>query len=177
MILIQRVVVAVLDNFHFDLSLVQSTHQEDEGTNTEQRTSFSQEHCEGERTSVVREADGLESEESQEELEMEADESEVSVREQKEKSVGEDGDLMKQRAMAQKIHKAIVNSILPSLEGVLTKRVSRCCTHIYIHVNYMYMCNIHVHVHNMYMYNLMYQYMIKILALYCKCRLMCQGIS
>ena len=118
--------VAVLDNFHFDLSLVQSTHQEDEGTNSEQRTSFSQELYEGERTSVVREADGLESEESQEELEMEVDESESGAREEEEKSVGEDGNLTKQRAMAQKIHKAIVNSILPSLEGVLTKRVSRC---------------------------------------------------
>ena len=118
--------VAVLDNFHFDLSLVQSTHREDEGTNSEQLTSFSQElHEEGERTSVVRETGGLESEESQEELEMEVDESESGAREEKEKSVGEDGDLTKQRAMAQKIHKAIVNSILPSLEGVLTKRVSR----------------------------------------------------
>ena len=119
--------VAVLDNFHFDVSFVQSTHQEDEGTNSQQQTSSSQELHEGERTSIVREADGLESEESQEELEMEVDdESESSAQEEKEKSVEEDGDLTKQRAMAQKIHKAIVNSILPSLEGVLTKRVSRC---------------------------------------------------
>ena len=119
--------MAVLDNFHFDMSLAQSVHQEDEGTNSEQQTSFSQELCEeGERTSVVREADGLESEENQEELEMEEDERESSGLEGKEKSVGEESDLTKRRAMAQKIHKAIVNSILPSLEGVLTKRVSKC---------------------------------------------------
>jgi hypothetical protein len=128
--LIQRAVVAVLDNFHFDLSLAQSVHQEDEVvTNSEQRTSFSQEVCEErDKTSAKREAKdgaGLESEESQEELEMEEEENESSVQEEKEKSVGEESDLTKQRAMAQKIHKAIINSILPSLEGVLTKRVSK----------------------------------------------------
>jgi hypothetical protein len=122
--------VAVLDNFHFDLFLAQSVHQEDEVvTNSEQRTSFSQEVCEErDKTSAKREAKdgaGLESEESQEELEMEEEENESSVQEEKEKSVGEESDLTKQRAMAQKIHKAIINSILPSLEGVLTKRVSK----------------------------------------------------
>ena len=122
--------MAVLDNFHFDLSLAQSLHQEDDIIDNEQLAS-SQKLSEGDiqpEADAKKEAKGgvtkLESEESQEELEMEEEESEC-VREEKERSVGE-GDLTKLRAMAQKIHKAIVNSILPSLEGVLTKRVSKC---------------------------------------------------
>ena len=120
-----RVVVAVLDNFHFDLSLVQSLHQEEHTSpDKEQQASFknlskgdipldTKTEFEGETT--------LEEEESQEELEME--EESDSVQEEMEKSVEEESRT-KQIAAAQKIHKAIVNSILPSLEGVLTKRVS-----------------------------------------------------
>lgn len=105
----------MLDNFHFDLSLAQSLHQESEEGDVQPEAD------------TKRKAEGgvteLESEESQEELEIEEEENEC-VQEEKERSVRE-GDVTKQRAMAQKIHKAIVNSILPSLEGVLTKRVSK----------------------------------------------------
>ena len=60
-------------------------------------------------------------------VEMEEEDDEGSYRGE-EKSFEED-ELMKRIAVAHKIHKAIVNSILPSLEAVLTKRVSiRTCT-------------------------------------------------
>lgn len=147
--------MAVLDNFHFDLSLAQSLHQEDEITDNKRQASpqkLSEEDISLEKDTKTEAEDvtGLESEESQEEVEME-EESE-SVQEEKErKSVGEE-DVVKQRAMAQKIHKAIVHSILPSLEGVLTKRVRNDgldCAHIQ---NFMYFnkINVHVHVHIIY---------------------------
>ena len=138
--------MAVLDNFHFDLSLSQSLHQDNEVTVNKQQASSEKLHKEGDvspKVDAKREAvnhAGLESEESQEELEMEEEEESECVQEEKEKSVGEENDLTKQRAMAQKIHKAIVNSILPSLEGVLTKRVSK------INLNQIaHMYNIHLH--------------------------------
>ena len=124
--------MAVLDNFHFDLSLAQSLCQEDSTATTSdsKQQAASQNLNEGDippEANVAKaesEDDiGLESEESQEESKMEEEESESVQEEMEEISAGE-GDLAKQRAMAQKIHKAIVNSILPSLEGVLTKRVS-----------------------------------------------------
>ena len=144
--------MAVLDNFHFDLSLSQSLHRDDEITDNKQQASSQQLHKEGDispKIDAKREAEnhaGLESEESQEELEMEEEEESECVQEEKENSVGEEGDLTKQRAMVQKIHKAIVNSILPSLEGVLTKRVSKIsfitiepnCTHVNIHLHALY---------------------------------------
>lgn len=120
--------MAVLDNFHFDLSLAQSLHQDGGIADNEQRVSsqsFAKEDIQAAcKTGVKKGAEdnaGLESEESQEEQEMEEEEGSQSVQEEREKS---EGDLAKQRAVAQKIYKVIVNSILPSLEGVLTKRVS-----------------------------------------------------
>lgn len=124
--------MAVLDNFHFDLSLAQSLHQDGGIADNERRVSsqsFAKKDIQAAcKTGVKKGAEdnaGLESEESQEEQEMEEEEKEEegsqSVQEEREKS---EGGLAKQRAVAQKIYKVIVNSILPSLEGVLTKRVS-----------------------------------------------------
>ena len=122
--------MAVLDNFHFDLSLAQPWNQNatTSSTSDKEQQASSQNLSEGEdippeidtKTEVEDETTCGE-EENQEELEME--EESKGLQEEKEKSVGED-DLTKQKAIAQKIHKAIVNSILPSLEAVLTKRVS-----------------------------------------------------
>ena len=123
-----RVVVAVLDNFHFDLSSLQSPPKEEEGkedvtaVHDDEQTPSDQslnkdissnddverniEHEDGTPAELVMEDDG-----------------EDTHKDEETKAVGEDESL-KQRATAQKIHKAIVNSILPSLEAVLTKRVS-----------------------------------------------------
>ena len=168
--LISRVVVAVLDNFHFDLSLAQSLRQDGGIADNEQRVSsqsFAKEDIQPAcKTGVKRGAEdnaGLESEESQEEQEMEEEEKEEeeeegseSIQEEIEKS---EGDLAKQRAVAQKIYKVIVNSILPSLEGVLTKRVSsygswtklHICIALYGLVRFVYM-QIHCTCTCMYMY-------------------------
>ena len=122
--------VAVLDNFHFDLSSLQSPSDKDgveaiitaspggelqapSGQTLSQELSQDDDDAE---------ASVEHKDKNPEEMEMEEDNDEDSYRED-EKSVEED-KLMKRRAMAQKIHKAIVNSILPSLEAVLTKRVS-----------------------------------------------------
>ena len=140
LVLMHRVVVAVLDNFHFDLSLAQSVcsqEEKDKVSDNELLTSSQKGSGGGVpiKAASVKVEDGeddvrLESEESQEELEMEEEESEEIV-EEEEKKAGSTGeaDRTKQRAMARKIHKAIVHSILPSLEAVLTKRVR---THIRI---------------------------------------------
>ena len=104
--------VAVLDNFHFDLSLAQPLHGEDTttaGTNSGQEIS-DMAPDEDEETKAGHQTEDLPMEEDSEET-------------REGKSLRE-GELSKQRAMAQKIHRAIVNSILPSLEAVLTKRVS-----------------------------------------------------
>ena len=123
----------MLDNFHFDLSSLQSpSHKDGAGAiitaspgdehQTPSGQTLSQELSQDDEDA---EASVEHKDKNPEEVEMEEEDDEESCREE-EKSVKED-ELMKRRAMAQKIHKAIVNSILPSLEAVLTKRVSVMC--------------------------------------------------
>lgn len=118
--------VAVLDNFHFDLSSLRSPSHE-EGEKVIDTSSPGGEHqaSSGQTRSQELPQDEYAEEiiehkdKTPEELEMEEDDN----KDEEGKSVEED-ELTEQRAMAQKIHKSIVNSILPSLEAVLTKRVS-----------------------------------------------------
>ena len=134
-------VVAVLDNFHFDLSSIQLTSHEDSSISTthdsgHQPSSVSEGEREGAPVpEVEKDGEGGESEEAMAEHDNESrqdldkddeGESEGSTRqdEREQSTLRGEADLTKQLLLAKKIHKAIISSILPSLEAVLTKRVS-----------------------------------------------------
>ena len=145
---LSRVVVVVLDNFHFDLSSIQLTSHEDSSTSTKhdsghQPSSGSEGEREGNPIPEVEEdGEGRELEEamtehdSESRLDLDKDdegESEGSTRrdEREQSTLKGEADLTKQLLLAKKIHKTIVSSILPSLEAVLTKRVSVHKQHYY----------------------------------------------
>lgn len=121
-----RVVVAVLDNFHFDLSSIQlSSHNDDrENDDVTKATSTNQSHGDDEELPPDEGGSEEDKESSQEGLEMEESDSEDIQKERESSAGGGQGESLKQVALAKKIHKAIVASILPSLEAVITKRVS-----------------------------------------------------
>ena len=135
--------VAVLDNFHFDLSLIQSTSHDHaaatSGTTDGERQAPSVSEGERESAPLLEEEEreeerggmevamaGQEDNDGGKDLDAEEEgESMDSTSDERERCVlREEADVAKQLALAKKIHKAIVSSILPSLEAVLTKRVS-----------------------------------------------------
>ena len=119
--LVPRAVVAILDAFHFDLSEATPLNERErsrasldagggreklEGTGKHSRELSK----EGRKDETEGEEEGEDREEG-EEMDMDQKDPEVA-----------DNSRAKQ-ALAQKIHKTIVSSILPSLQAVLTKRV------------------------------------------------------
>ena len=119
--LVPRAVVAILDAFHFDLSEATPLNERErsrasldagggreklEGTGKHSRELSN----EGRKDETEGEEEGEDREEG-EEMDMDQKDPEVA-----------DNSRVKQ-ALAQKIHKTIVSSILPSLQAVLTKRV------------------------------------------------------
>ena len=134
--IIFRVVVAVLDNFHFDLSSLRSVVDVDEEKNDDITTATpsgpshsGEEQIPDDKvvetpTAKLEGHEGHEGHKGHEGMETE-DKSE-ETQEVKEVSTGKEEESSRERMLAKKIHKAIVSSILPSLEAVLTKRVSQC---------------------------------------------------
>ena len=111
-----RVVVAVLDNFHFDLSMVTSedvqaikSHRSEAARPVEPTSSNS--------SPPVPASDSTEDMATEMECEMENEGAVVEDKRAVEKS----------KMSARKILKSIVHSILPSLQDVLTKRVCDDC--------------------------------------------------
>ena len=121
--LVPRAVVAILDAFHFDLSEATSLNEReqlqaslDRGGGREKLELGTEKHLQ--KLSKEEGKDEMEEEEEGGDRE-EGEEMDV---EQKVDSEVVDNSRVKQ-ALAQKIHKTIVSSILPSLQAVLTKRV------------------------------------------------------
>ena len=107
-----RVVVSVLDNFHFDLSMVTSedvqaikSHRSEAATLPEPTSSDS--------SPTAPASDSIEDMATEMECEMEDEDTVVEDKRVVEKS----------KMSARKILKSIVHSILPGLQDVLTKRV------------------------------------------------------
>ena len=126
---INRVVIAVLDNFHFDLSNVATLLEADHMTGSHQPAQ-----------EVPRE-EGKDGQNETPEGRVEADKmaagdigeehAEVAVEEEEEEeedgmdveAAGKEGEHGKGNALALKIYHTVMQTILPSLQEVLTKKV------------------------------------------------------
>jgi hypothetical protein len=117
------VVIVILDNFHFDLSLV--TTEQESGVKGQFGTSIG----DGKSVSVDNEQEGAESVQVNAESAELDDEKEVGVEEGEEEKEEESGSGKdagqddRKQALAQRIYRSIVKTTLPSLQRVLTKKV------------------------------------------------------
>lgn len=125
--------VAVLDNFHFDLSFVTSKDLEsDQLPQDKNQSELSTETkppvgLVGTDISAVSESDSHKTPPMGSESLVDCEQKELLPGEeavQEDIIMSECADKEKSRAFARKILKAILNSILPGLQGALTKRVS-----------------------------------------------------
>jgi len=118
-----RVVITVLDNFHFDLSGISSMLEvESAKTRAQQLKSPSSKRERETVTSEVKEKedDKMDVSDKAKEEELEAEE-ELEVEKEEEMEVEEEG--AEGKSMALKIYRAVTKVILPSLQEVLTKKV------------------------------------------------------
>ena len=144
-----RAVVAVLDNFHFDLSFATSKDLEnDQSPQDENRSELSTQTKAPDGTiptmsgsdspetpptgpeSLVDCEELLPGEEAAQEDVLTSEGVELLPGEevaQKDVLKSEGVDMEKSRAFVKKILKSIMNSVLPGLQSALTKRVSRTC--------------------------------------------------
>ena len=130
--------VAILDAFHFDLSGAKPLEERNEPSQlspnpTNERVqsegvSAPTEHSPEEMRDGMKKSEERKDEEGEGEIFlMEGEEGEEREELDVEKKVdSESADSTVKQNLAQKIHKTIVHSVLPKLQGVLTKRVRRC---------------------------------------------------
>ena len=122
-----RAVVAVLDNFHFDLSFATSKDLENDQDENHSELSTQTKAPDG-TIPTISGSDSPETPPTGPESLVDCEEllpgEEVA---QEDVLTSEGVDKEKSRAFVKKILKSIMNSVLPGLQSALTKRVSRTC--------------------------------------------------